>query len=168
VIRLAGRVIVEHGEERRLLQDWPLEPGDLSFLEGAYLRQDRALRVNLVLYWGRGSKEPWYLATDLGDPQQAVRLYGKRAWIDEMFRDLKTHLGLEGSRVAEVGGAAGAVDARAGVGLLGPGAGGAACGEQGLCGAGDLLRKASFIFLALEYVQGRDPPGVLLRWKEVR
>jgi hypothetical protein len=28
--------------------------------------------------------------------------------------------------------------------------------------------KASFIFLALEYMQGRDPPGVLLRWKEVR
>jgi hypothetical protein len=52
-----------------------------------------------------------------------VRLYGKRAWIDELFRDLKTHLGLEGSWVAEVGGAAGAVDAGAGVGLLGPGAG---------------------------------------------
>ncbi|MCR4405256.1 MAG: hypothetical protein NUW06_08315 [Candidatus Acetothermia bacterium] len=60
------------------------------------------MRVNLVLWWEEGCDEPWYLATDLDDPQEAIRLYEKRAWIEEMFRDLKTHLGLEESRMATV------------------------------------------------------------------
>mgnify|MGYP000715026304 CR=1 FL=1 len=158
LIRLAGRVMVEHGGERRLLQDWPLEPGEWLFLEGAYLRQDQALRGNLVLYWGRGCKEPWYLATDLGNPQQAVCLSGQRAWIDELFRDLKTHLGLEESRVAE----AERLE-RLMLGLVGLSVVSRGCATRVISWG-----KASFIFLAREYMQGRDPPRVLLRWKEVR
>jgi hypothetical protein len=45
----------------------------------------------LVLYWQKGEKKPWYLATNLLDPRQALRLYRRRMWIEEMFGDMKAH-----------------------------------------------------------------------------
>lgn len=99
VIRLPGKLLVEHQGRWLLLREWPLKEGELLFLEEVQLRQDRAVRVNLVLYWGEGQKEPWYLAIDLGGPQEAVRLDRQRDWIEEMFRDFKHHLGLKRSRV---------------------------------------------------------------------
>jgi hypothetical protein len=71
-IRLPKGIIVTHQGQRRRLRDWPLAEGQRLFLQGAYLRQDQAVRVNLVLYWEQGQKEPGYLATDLDDPLSSV------------------------------------------------------------------------------------------------
>jgi hypothetical protein len=43
------------------------------------------------LYWGRGEKEPWLLATNLLECQEALSCYRRRMWIEEMFADFKGH-----------------------------------------------------------------------------
>lgn len=47
--------------------------------------------THLVLYWQKGEKKPWYLATNLLDARQVLRLYRRRMWIEEMFGDMKKH-----------------------------------------------------------------------------
>jgi len=61
-----------------LLRKCPLRPGRYVFLPGAQYRSDWAVVVNLALYWGRGRREPWYLATSLPDAKVAVRQYRQR------------------------------------------------------------------------------------------
>jgi len=55
--------------------------------------------VDLVVYHGRGYKEPWYLIVPEGSPfstEEIVDLYAKRMCIEQGFRDWKTHLGIRG------------------------------------------------------------------------
>ncbi|MEP7286699.1 MAG: transposase [Chloroflexota bacterium] len=47
--------------------------------------------TNLLLYWQRGEKRPWLLATNLTHPPAVLRLYSRRMWIEQMFGDLKGH-----------------------------------------------------------------------------
>ncbi len=44
-----------------------------------------------MLYWQRGEKRSWLLATNLTHPPAVLRLYSRRMWIEEMFGDLKGH-----------------------------------------------------------------------------
>jgi Transposase DDE domain len=51
-------------------------------------------RFNLVVYWRRkylknSSKSPWYLLTNLDNPEQVKNFYQKRWGIECLFRDLK-------------------------------------------------------------------------------
>jgi len=55
------------------------------------LTQSSPYSTRLVLYWQKGEKKPWYLATNLLDSRQALRLYRRRMWIEEMFGDMKKH-----------------------------------------------------------------------------
>ena len=55
------------------------------------LTQASSHPTHLVLYWQRGEKKPWLLATNLLDPRAALRLYRRRMWIEEMFGDMKKH-----------------------------------------------------------------------------
>jgi len=162
VIRLPGKIEVEHQGRKALLREWPLHPGERLFLEGARLRQDRAIETNLVLVWERGQKEPWYLATDLSDPKEAIQLYRRRAWIDEMFRDWKSYFRLEESRVSSVERLERllavlviAYGILAWVGLLAV--------EPEFVEQVISWGKASFIFLALEYLRSHDPPPRLIK-----
>ena len=65
------------------------------FLPGAQYRSDGAVTVNLVLYWGRGHREPWYLATSLPDAKVAVRHYRQRMQLEQYFRDGKQYFALD-------------------------------------------------------------------------
>lgn len=38
-----------------------------------------------------GTDDPWYLLTSLKNPNTVQRIYEQRFWIEEMFRDMKTH-----------------------------------------------------------------------------
>ena len=67
----------------------------MCFCLGARYRSDRAVAVNLALYWGRGHQEPWYLATSLPDPKVAVGQYRKRMRPERYFRDGKQYLALD-------------------------------------------------------------------------
>lgn len=83
-----------------------------------------------------------------------------------MFRDFKTRLGLEESRVAEVGRLeqllVGLILAYLVLTLVGLFAVNARFAERVI-----LWGKTSFIFLVVEYVQTHGPPRGLLHWKGV-
>lgn len=94
------------GHKHQLRREWrPL--GELierttekAWLEGALLSRLHAHRTNLLLYWERGEKEPWLLATNLPTPREALSCYRRRMWIEEMFADLKGHgFDLESTRL---------------------------------------------------------------------
>ena len=55
--------------------------------------------VNLVLYWGKGHREAWYLATSLGDARLAVDKYRQRMQPEQYFRDVKRYFELDCARV---------------------------------------------------------------------
>lgn len=69
----------------------PLLPGQSRWLGWLLLTQASPYPVHLVLHWHSGQKHPWFLATNLLEPQAALRLYRLRMWIEELFGDLKKH-----------------------------------------------------------------------------
>jgi hypothetical protein len=73
--------------------------GDLDTVEGAPIllsaveyRGEKPVTVNIVI--SRKGDKVWFLGTTFGDAQQTVAWYKKRFWIEEMFRDFKSRLGL--------------------------------------------------------------------------
>ncbi|MBM4323414.1 MAG: transposase, partial [Deltaproteobacteria bacterium] len=55
--------------------------------------------LDLIIYFGKGYKDPWYLLVPAGTSltaQEIVELYAKRMSIEQGFRDWKTHLGVRG------------------------------------------------------------------------
>ena len=99
VIRLRGGVVVQSADYRGRLRDYPLRKGRILFWPQTLYRSDGAVVINLVLYWARGHREPWYLATSLTNPSQAVRMYRKRMQPEQYFRDGKQRFGLNRSTV---------------------------------------------------------------------
>ena len=67
------------------------KPGQSFWLGAGYLARNHIFRVNLLVHWKRGEKEPWCLATNLPDKRTALRFYRYRGWIEEMFGDFKKH-----------------------------------------------------------------------------
>jgi hypothetical protein len=63
--------------------------GDWRFLPRVKLTAAHGIDTNLMLCWDKRYKEPWLLATNLTRPRPALRLYHRRAWIENMFGDLK-------------------------------------------------------------------------------
>jgi hypothetical protein len=55
--------------------------------------------LDLIIYFGKGYQEPWYLLVPSGTSltaKEIVELYAKRMSIEQGFRDWKTHLGVRG------------------------------------------------------------------------
>lgn len=67
------------------------QPGRSIWLGSGYLTFKQIYRVNLLVHWKVGEKEPWCLATNLPDLSMALRFYARRMWIEEMYGDLKRH-----------------------------------------------------------------------------
>jgi hypothetical protein len=65
--------------------------GQSFWLGSGYLAFNHIYRVNLLVHWKRGEKEPWCLATNLPDKRISLRFYARRPWIEEMFGDFKKH-----------------------------------------------------------------------------
>jgi hypothetical protein len=63
--------------------------GEKVWLEGALLSRSHAHQTNLLLYWKKGEKEPWRLATNLPSSKETLLSYKKRMWIEGMFADFK-------------------------------------------------------------------------------
>jgi len=75
-------------------------PGQQRWLTDIELTQEHRRRCNLLAYWKRGEKEPWFLATNASTPRQTQCYYRIRMWVDEMFGDFKGHgFELEASRL---------------------------------------------------------------------
>ena len=96
VVRLKGNVHIQTADGYQgLLRKYPLRPGPLCFCLGVRYRSDGAVVVNLVLYWGWGHREPWYLATSLPDAKVAVGQYRRRMQPEQYFRDGKQYFALD-------------------------------------------------------------------------
>lgn len=67
------------------------QPGQSVWCDEVPLTLKHAHPTNLLAHWRVGEAEPWLLATNLPQPRLALRVYGRRMWIEEMFGDLKTH-----------------------------------------------------------------------------
>lgn len=85
-----GSLRARHGQPRRV--------------ERIRYRGWHPIEVDLVIYYERGHKEPWYLVVPPGSTMrlptaEVVSLYRRRMHIEQGFRDFKTHLGVRGLRL---------------------------------------------------------------------
>ncbi len=82
----------------KTLGRFKIKPGQLLRYSVRYHSQKKE-PLDLVIYFGKGYKEPWYLLVPAGTSltaQEIVDLYAKRMSIEQGFRDWKTHLGVRG------------------------------------------------------------------------
>ena len=67
VVRVKGSVHIQSVDGYRgALLEYPFRKVRYVLLPRVRYRSDAAAVVNLALCWGKGHKEPWYLATGLG------------------------------------------------------------------------------------------------------
>jgi len=75
-----------------------IKPGQIRRYAVLYHSQKKE-PLDLILYFGKGYKEPWSLLVPSGTSltaEEVVELYAKRMSIEQGFRDWKTHLGVRG------------------------------------------------------------------------
>ncbi len=98
--RAKRRVMVYLPGQRKgqTLGRFKIKPGQIRRYAVLYHSQKKE-PLDLILYFGKGYKEPWYLLvpseTSL-TAEEIVQLYAKRMSIEQGFRDWKTHLGVRG------------------------------------------------------------------------
>lgn len=67
------------------------QPGQSRWLGVGFLTREHVYPTRLLAHWQPGQDEPWLLATNLLSAREALRAYRRRAWIEEMFGDMKGH-----------------------------------------------------------------------------
>ena len=105
-----GTCLTEPDGRRWKLGAEGLALGQLRWAAGVrytlYHGRPRDLVINVALCWRTSTRrasrrphrvpeEPWYLATSLGHPEQAVAWYWQRGWIEQSFRDSESRFGLK-------------------------------------------------------------------------
>jgi hypothetical protein len=78
-----------------LLANIPRESGRVHRFGKALYQKKRKVALSLVVTHVEPAPEPWYLAASFEERLTAERVYRKRMWIEESFRDAKSHLGLD-------------------------------------------------------------------------
>jgi len=93
-IRLKG-TIYTYSDDRPDTQAWlklndmGLEQGKKRWLKRIRLTKTDYLLTHLACAWAVGSKEPWFIATNLPTVTQALKAYARRFGCEELFSDLK-------------------------------------------------------------------------------
>jgi Transposase DDE domain len=96
--RAKRSVMVYLNGRGQTLGRFKIRPGQIRRYSVLYHSQKKE-RLDLIIYFGKGYKEPWYLLVPAGTSltaQEIVELYAKRMSIEQGFRDWKTHLGVRG------------------------------------------------------------------------
>lgn len=93
VLRQKTRTCVWNDEQAawQKLGRFGQKAGQRVWLPTTYLTKKESYRTSVLIYWAKGEKEPWCLATNLPNPTLTLRYYKRRMWIEEMFGDLKGH-----------------------------------------------------------------------------
>ena len=65
------------------------EKGTQRWLKGIRLTKTDYFVTNMACAWAIGSKDPWFIATNLPDVKQALKAYARRFGCEELFSDLK-------------------------------------------------------------------------------
>lgn len=107
VIRFRGNITVTDSTGvSKLAKDWLHPNGHVRILRNVTVTAAKTPVDAVVFVWGKGMKEPWYLACGGAAANQAasalVKLYGRRFSIEENFRDTKDirfGMGLSATRV---------------------------------------------------------------------
>jgi hypothetical protein len=68
-----------------------LRRGEFHSFGRVQITRQRFGWVELIGYWRADEDEPWYLISDRTLGRDLVRRYQRRFWIEEMFRDFKSH-----------------------------------------------------------------------------
>lgn len=91
VLRLQGstRVRLPDGRERPVRQLAP-RVGSRWVGEAEVFKRAGWRGANVVATWERGQERPWLLVTDQKASLRHCRVYGKRVWVEESFRDDKS------------------------------------------------------------------------------
>jgi hypothetical protein len=82
----------------KTLGRFKIKPGQIRRYSVLYHSQKKE-PLDLIIYFGKGYKEPWYLLVPSGTSltaEEIAELYAKRMSIEQGFRDWKTHLGVRG------------------------------------------------------------------------
>jgi hypothetical protein len=96
--RAKGNVMVYLQGKGKTLGRFKMKPGQIRRYSVLYHGQKKE-PLDLIIYFGKGYQEPWYLMVPSGTSltaEQIVELYAKRMSIEQGFRDWKTHLGVRG------------------------------------------------------------------------
>ncbi len=114
VIRVnKGICLTDARDLRTKLGDAGMRPGKIRWLPqmryGLYHGRPRDLWVNVACCWRvakrhadpqrKAPKQPWYLATSLGDAGRAVAWYWRRGWIEQSFKDSKSGFGMDTAQI---------------------------------------------------------------------
>ena len=97
-IRVDAETHVLHARHSGALGDIGIRPGGRRiWLEEALYSKEARERVNILVVWEISQREPWFIASDLGDPRLVECMYRKRMKIEHGYRDWKHHLRLKGT-----------------------------------------------------------------------
>lgn len=99
VVRLRPDTMIVHRGKRSRLGDRDTIEGAPILLSAVQYRDENPVTVNIVI--SRLGDKIWYLGTSLRNAKQTVAWYKKRFWIEEMFRDFKSRLGLRRARLKD-------------------------------------------------------------------
>ena len=91
-------VYLSEKTQGQTLGRFKIKPGQLRRYSVLYHSQKKE-PLDLIIYFGKGYREPWYLLVPAGTSltaEEIVELYAKRMSIEQGFRDWKTHLGVRG------------------------------------------------------------------------
>jgi hypothetical protein len=96
--RAKRSVMVYINGKGKTLGRFKIKPGQIRRYAVLYHAQKKE-PLDLIIYFGKGYKEPWFLMVPSGLPlttEEIVELYARRMSIEQGFRDWKTHLGIRG------------------------------------------------------------------------
>lgn len=92
VLRLQGPTRLRRdGLAECALADLTPRPGRSWAGAGEVFKKGGWRALNVVASWPDGADEPWLLVSDLPPTPARLRDYAKRMWIEESFRDDKSH-----------------------------------------------------------------------------
>jgi hypothetical protein len=92
VVRLRSETLVHYRGRTCPLGQFDTIEGWPIILSNVQYRDKKPVTVHIVI--SRLGDSVWYLGTSFRNAKQTVAWYKKRFWIEEMFRDLKSTLGL--------------------------------------------------------------------------
>jgi hypothetical protein len=104
LIRLKGDACVAVGSYSGKLRDYPLQVGQCFKLGKVIYHKTKRYALKLIFNCEKhdGKVCRWLLATNLGlTARQSVKIYARRFWCEESFRDQKQEFELEGVRVKQ-------------------------------------------------------------------
>ena len=104
VMRVKGDAWIKSGPFEGKLRDYPLSTGQCFKLREVIYHKSKRVEMKIVLNCEKIKGKPcsWMLATNLGlSARQIVKIYERRFWCEESFRDQKQEFELEAVRVKQ-------------------------------------------------------------------